>query len=94
MIRVPVALVPKILEYARALDKCIFFPPGMGDILNKLIVLQAIDEYVEWKRQNYHPNQNSKELDINTRAWDEFRKFRAMVEGDKGDKGGKGELGV
>jgi hypothetical protein len=55
MIRVPQALTPKILDYARALDSCIFLPPGLGDILNKLMVLQAIDEYIEWKRQNYHP---------------------------------------
>jgi hypothetical protein len=81
MIRIPIALAPKILEYAKALDRCIFLPPGNGDILNKLIVLQAIDEYIEWKRQNYHPNQNSKALDINTRAWDELRKFRLRVEG-------------
>jgi len=43
-------------------------------------ILQAIDKYIERKQESYHPNQHSKELDINTRAWDELRKFRAMVE--------------
>lgn len=79
MIRVPIALAEKILEYARALDS--------GEVKNP--VLQAIDEYIEWKRQNYHPNQYSRELDINTRAWDELRKFRAMV-----GRGGGGERGM
>jgi hypothetical protein len=66
------------LEYARALDS--------GEVENS--VLQAIDKYIEWKQQNYHPNQNSRELNLNTRAWDELRKFKAMVErGDKGEKG-------
>jgi hypothetical protein len=78
VIRVPRALAPQILEYARALDS--------GEVENS--VLQAIDEYIEWKQQNYHPNQNSRELNLNTRAWDELRKFKAMVErGDKGEKG-------
>jgi hypothetical protein len=45
MIRVPITLAEKILEYARALDS--------GEVENP--VLQAIDEYIEWKRQNYHP---------------------------------------
>lgn len=78
-IRVPQELAPKILEYAKALDDYVQLPKNVGDIVNQLIILQAIDLYVEWKRQNYHPNQNSKQLDINTRAWDELRKFRALV---------------
>ncbi len=75
VIRVPHALAPKILEYARALD---------SEQLENA-VLQTIDKYIEWKRSHYHPNQYSRKMDINTRAWDEFRKFRAMVE-----KGGMG----
>lgn len=83
-IRVPQALVPKILEYAKALDKHVVLPENIGDIVNQLTILQAIDSYIEWKRQNYHPNQNSKTLNINTRPWDELRKFQAMVGGDRG----------
>lgn len=68
-IRVPIALVPKVMKYAREIDA------GVDPILN------AIDQYIEMKRQNYQPNQYSKELmDINTRAWDELRKFRKLVE--------------
>ena len=85
-IRVPIALAPKILEYAKALDKHVLLPNDVGDIVNQLIILQAIDLYIEWKRQNYHPNQNSKTLNINTRPWDELRKFQAMVEGRQRDK--------
>lgn len=72
-VRVPIALVPQILKYARELDTGV----SQG---NEEIVLNAIDQYIEWKRKNYHPNQNSRELDINTRAWDELRKFRRLVE--------------
>lgn len=81
-IRVPIALAPKILDYARALDTHVLLPDNVGDIVNQLLILQAIDNYIEWKRENYHPNQNSRELDINTRSWDELRKFRFQV--DKG----------
>ncbi len=49
VIRVPHALVPKILEYARALDSL--------HVLD--IVLGAIDEYIEWRcQQKRHPNQH------------------------------------
>jgi hypothetical protein len=88
-IRVPAALVPEILDYARWLDEhdeSSFRHQARADFSCNLI-LQAIDKYIEWKRQSYHPNQHSKELDINTRAWDELRKFRAAVErGDMGTK--------
>lgn len=85
-IRVPQALAPKILEYAKALDRHVLLPNDLGDIVNQLMILQAIDSYIEWKRQNYHPNQNSKQLNINTRPWDELRKFQAMVGGRGGDR--------
>jgi hypothetical protein len=75
VIRVPIALTPKILEYARKLDS--------GKIENP--VLQAIDEYVEWRRSRQHPNQYSTKLNMNARTWDELRKFRVMVE--EGDMG-------
>jgi hypothetical protein len=67
---VPQALAPKILDYARALDS--------GEIQNP--VLQAIDEYIDWRRDRQHPNQYSTKLNMNARTWDELRKFRAMVE--------------
>ncbi|WP_029637097.1 hypothetical protein [[Scytonema hofmanni] UTEX B 1581] len=88
-IRVPAALIPGILDYAVWLDeqnKSSFAQDAKGDFSCNLI-LQAIDKYIEWKRQSYHPNQHSRELNINTRAWDELRKFRAAVErGDMGIK--------
>ncbi len=86
-IRVPAALVPEILDYAVWLDqhsKSSLAQDAKGDFSCNFI-LQAIDKYIEWKRQSYHPNQHSRELDINTRAWDELRKFRGVVE--------KGEIG-
>jgi hypothetical protein len=76
-IRVPVALTEEILNYARELDQK-GTVAGCDD--GRAIVLTAIKAYIEYKREHYHPNQNSKQLDINTRAWDELRKFRAMVE--------------
>ncbi|NEU77450.1 hypothetical protein PI95_034585 [Hassallia byssoidea VB512170] len=76
VIRVPIALAPKILEYARALDE----QAVDSDLGLQAEILQTIDRYIEHKRRNYHPNQNSKQLDTNTRAWDELRKFQAMVE--------------
>jgi hypothetical protein len=86
VIRVPITLVPRILQYAKWLDRnvSLIAEDRRGDFSCD-VMLQAIDKYIEWKRQNYHPNQHSKELDINTRPWDELRKFRAMVE--KGDTG-------
>lgn len=91
-IRVPSALVLKILEYARWLDehsKSSLRHQSRADF-SCYLILQAIDKYIECKRSTYHPNQNSRELDINTRAWDELRKFKAMVErGDIGTRGVK-----
>jgi hypothetical protein len=76
-IRIPVALAEKILDYARELDQK-GIVAGCDDA--GTIVLTAIEHYITYKREHYHPNQNSKQLDINTRSWDELRKFRAMVE--------------
>ncbi|WP_414546511.1 hypothetical protein [Nostoc sp. CCY0012] len=81
-VRVPIALVPQILEYARNLDAGIALLHG-----NQEIILNAIDQYIEMKRENYHPNQNSRELNINTRPWDELRKFRHLVETSYGKLG-------
>mgnify|MGYP003622950730 CR=1 FL=1 len=82
VIRVPAVLVPGILEYARWLDehsKYSFAQSALGDFSCNLI-LQAIDEYIEWRRDRQHPNQYSTKLNTNARTWDELRKFRAMVE--------------
>lgn len=72
VIRVPVAIADEVLAYARSLDQ--------RDFTNhQHLVLTAIDRYIEDKRQNYHPNQYSKKLDITTRPWDELRKFTEKV---------------
>ncbi|MBC1235662.1 hypothetical protein [Nostoc sp. 2RC] len=74
-IRVPVALADEIIEYAKALDAGIAVSHGNTADL----VLALLDRYIEYKRLNYHPNQNSKQLDTSTRAWDELRKFQKLV---------------
>ncbi|MCC5599964.1 hypothetical protein [Nostoc favosum] len=75
-IRVPVALADEIMEYAKALDAGIAVSHGN----TAEIIIEAITRYIEYKRLNYHPNQNSKQLDISTRAWDELRKFQKLVQ--------------
>lgn len=84
-IRVPIVLENEILAYARTVDSQLIsdksqrIPYQHGDSLQEF-TLAVIDRYIEYKRQNYHPNQNSRELDISTPAWDELRKFKRMVE--------------
>jgi DNA replicative helicase MCM subunit Mcm2 (Cdc46/Mcm family) len=75
-IRVPIALADEIKEYAKALDNGIAISHGN----TAEFTLGLIERYIEYKRQNYHPNQNSKQLDISTRAWDELRKFQKLVQ--------------
>lgn len=83
-IRVPIALKDDILTYARAIDsklindKCPNIPLLPGDFLQEF-TLGLIDRYIEYKRTIYHPNQNSRELDISTRAWDELRRFQKLI---------------
>ena len=78
-IRVPIVLKNWILDYARAVDskltddKSEEIPMLIGDFL------VIIDRYIEYKRQNYHPNQNSRTLDTSTRAWDELRRFQKLL---------------
>jgi hypothetical protein len=82
-IRVPAELVSEILEYARWLDqhrKSSLAQDTQGDFSCN-VVLQAIDKYIEWRRDRIHPTQYYSKLNMNARTWDEFRKFRAMVEG-------------
>ncbi|MEA5601066.1 hypothetical protein [Nostoc sp. UHCC 0252] len=80
-IRVPIALKDNISIYAKAVDSKLIndIPDLTGDFLQQKI-LEVIERYVEYKRQNYHPNQNSRELDTSTRAWDELRKFKMIIE--------------
>jgi hypothetical protein len=82
-IRVPVALADEILDYAKSLDK-VGQSVEKQDLLKiyQEVILKAIDTYIDYKGKNYHPNQNSKELNINTRSWDELRKFALLMEND------------
>ncbi|WP_138504059.1 hypothetical protein [Nostoc sp. PA-18-2419] len=75
-IRVPVALADEIMEYAKVLDAGIAV--SHGNIAK--FTLALLDRYVEYKRLNYHPNQNSKQLDTSTRSWDELRKFQKLLQ--------------
>jgi hypothetical protein len=83
-IRVPIALSDEIMEYARAVDSKLINDFGHNiplteDFLQEF-TLGVIERYIEYKRQNYHPNQNSRELDTSTRAWDELRKLRRLIQ--------------
>ncbi len=80
-IRVPIVLKNEILDYARAVDSKLIndVVPLQGDFLQQF-TLKTIDRYIEYKRQNYHPNQNSRVLDTSTRAWDELRKFQKLIQ--------------
>ena len=85
VIRVPEVLRDQILGYARAVDGNIFIGTNIasnrGDVFfEQQVVLVALAQYIEWKRQNYHPNQNASHLDTSTRAWDELRKFKRLIE--------------
>jgi hypothetical protein len=84
LIRVPIVLKDDVLAYARAVDsfsvsdKSRNIPMLKGDFLQEF-TLGLIDRYIELKRLNYHPNQNSRKLDTSTRAWDELRKFQKVL---------------
>ena len=71
LIRVPIVLENDIVAYARAVDskltndKSRNIPMLKGDFLQEF-TLGMIDRYIEFKRQNYHPNQNSRKLDTST----------------------------
>ena len=85
LIRVPIVLKADILAYARAVDsnlktdKSRNIPMLKGDFLQEF-TLGMIERYIELKRHNYHPNQNSRLLDTSTRAWDELRKFQRLIQ--------------
>lgn len=80
-IRVPIALKNQILDYARAVDSKLIndvVPLPVGDFLQ--FTMRLIESYIEFKRHNYHPNQNARVLDTSTRAWDELRKFQKLIQ--------------
>ena len=83
-IRVPIALKKDVLTYARKVDSKLKSDHGQqipflpGDFLQQF-TLELIDRYIEYKRTIYHPNQNSRELDISTRPWDELRRFQKLI---------------
>ena len=84
LIRVPIALKDDILAYARAVDSKLTGQRASYHALTtwgflQEFTLELIQRYIEFKRDNYHPNQNSRQLDINTRAWDELRKFQKLL---------------
>ena len=75
-IRVPIALEPQIIEFARALDS--------GQVLLDREVLQKeilllIDGFVEQRITQFHPNQHSHTGSVTSRRWDELRRFRDAV---------------
>jgi hypothetical protein len=74
MLRVPIALAPQILDYARALDS--------GINMKQQIILQFIDQFVEVRKSQFHPNQYSRTASLHVRRWDELRKFREMIATD------------
>jgi hypothetical protein len=86
VVRVPVALENQIMAYARAVDNNEYADISQreGDIF---LILEVIERYIEYKRGKHHPNQHSRELDINTRAWDELRKFQKLLQENPGALG-------
>lgn len=80
-IRVPAALESQIMEYARALDCGQRVP--IDSVQLQTETLLAIDQFVENRLRNFHPNQYSRVPGTHTRRWDELRKFRdAVASGD------------
>ena len=79
-IRVPAALEEQIIEFARALDS------GLVHLDSKQLdktVLLLIDQFVEQRVGEFHPNQHSRTASTNSRRWDELRRFRsAMASGN------------
>jgi uncharacterized membrane protein YgcG len=77
VIRVPAALSGQIMEYARAIDSGLV-PHLDQEQLQKAILL-VIDQFVQERSQQFHPNQYSRTASTHTRRWDELRKFRNLV---------------
>ncbi|MBR8832707.1 MAG: hypothetical protein DSM106950_01350 [Stigonema ocellatum SAG 48.90 = DSM 106950] len=77
IVRVPEALVEQIIEYARALDAGLV-PHISHEQLQKATLL-AIDQFVEERLEQFHPNQYKRSGNTETRRWDELRKFRQHI---------------
>lgn len=84
-IRVPIALVAPIMEYARAIDSGV----DVSHVNTAEVILKAIDSYTKIRQQSYRPNQHSKKPDTSSRAWDELRKFQKLVQENPGAWGSK-----
>jgi hypothetical protein len=78
-IRVPVALVEQILEYAFAIDS--------GLVVNQYLFLKTIDSFVEKRIAEFHPNQYSSAGSTTSRRWDELRRFRKAIASDDARSG-------
>jgi hypothetical protein len=80
-IRVPIALEPQIMAYARAVDRISShsgIPQREGDIFLQF-TLELIDRYIIWRQRNYRSTANSRQPDITSRPWDELRKFQNLI---------------
>jgi hypothetical protein len=77
LIRVPEAIADEVMCCAREIDAGKALLHGNRDN----IILGAIAEYIEIRRQNLHPNQHSKGKGLSTesRTWDELRRFQDWV---------------
>lgn len=73
-IRVPVALAEQILECAYAIDS--------GLVMDQILILRAIDSFVESRIAEFHPNQYSRTGSTTSRRWDELHRFRDAVASD------------
>ncbi|WGV25934.1 hypothetical protein [Halotia branconii] len=75
-IRVPITLAAQIMDYARAIDDGI----ELSHVNTADLILDAIDCYIKFRQRNFRPNQHSKKPDMTSRAWDELRKFRKLLQ--------------
>lgn len=77
LVRIPVALEPIVMDYAKSVDNnMVNIPQRAGDAS---FILEAIEAYIKYRRTIRHPNQHSKDVDVNARTWDELRKFRQLL---------------
>ena len=75
-IRVPIALASQILSYAKALDQGLIY---LDEAQCQQTILKAIDQFVEMRLSNFHPNQYACIPSTNTRRWDELRRLRNLI---------------
>ncbi|UKO96409.1 hypothetical protein [Nostoc sp. UHCC 0870] len=67
----------EVMAYARALDSGKALLHGNA----AEVILNAIANYIELRKASRHNNQHNqtKELDITARTWDEMRKFAKLI---------------